>query len=385
MASGSDLVADADRATASGDLARAQALLAEAAELDPGDIAPIIKLAGLQRATGKPKVALATIHRALALAPLDFTALLMRASLLDRLESPEAPEAWSHALAQRPEGDLPAQLAQVVAHGEARVKSWLDTREERMIEAMGDVEGRADEDQRRRFQRFRANVLRRTAHYHSEPTHFRYPGLPEVEFYPRRLFPWLSKLESATGPIAAELEALLAAERRELEPYVQYAEHLPLDQWRALNRNLDWSALHLFRNGKRVEANARHCPDTLGVLAECDQPQIAGASPNSMFSLLAPGTAIPPHVGVNNARLVCHLPLIVPDGCWFRVGSETRHWKRGEAFVFDDTIEHEAMNPTDELRIILIFDVWHPMIPEIEREAIAALIASEGGAPAEGL
>jgi aspartyl/asparaginyl beta-hydroxylase (cupin superfamily) len=96
-----------------------------------------------------------------------------------------------------------------------------------------------------------------------------------------------------------------------------------------------------------------------------------------MFSLLAPNTRIPPHVGVNNARLVCHLPLIVPDGCWFRVGAETHFWRKGEAFVFDDTIEHEAMNPSEELRVVLIFDVWRPELQPIERQAIAAAIEAE--------
>jgi aspartyl/asparaginyl beta-hydroxylase (cupin superfamily) len=62
------------------------------------------------------------------------------------------------------------------------------------------------------------------------------------------------------------------------------------------------------------------------------------------------------------------------------VGGETRYWKPGEAFVFDDTIEHEAMNPTDELRVVLIFDVWHPDLEEVEREAVAALIGARGSA-----
>jgi aspartyl/asparaginyl beta-hydroxylase (cupin superfamily) len=109
------------------------------------------------------------------------------------------------------------------------------------------------------------------------------------------------------------------------------------------------------------------------------QPDIPGAGPNAMFSLLAPHTTIPPHVGVNNSRLVCHLPLVVPEGCWFRVGAETRHWRCGEAFVFDDTIEHEAANPSDQLRVVFIFDVWHPGLTEIEREAVRRVIACEGG------
>ena len=119
--------------------------------------------------------------------------------------------------------------------------------------------------------------------------------------------------------------------------------------------------------------------ETLKLLDGFPQPEIRGSGPNAMFSLLAPGTAIPPHVGVSNARLVCHLPLVVPEGCWFRVGAETRFWKRGEAFVFDDTIEHEALNPSNELRVVFIFDLWHPDLSATERDAVAALIGSEGG------
>jgi aspartyl/asparaginyl beta-hydroxylase (cupin superfamily) len=171
----------------------------------------------------------------------------------------------------------------------------------------------------------------------------------------------------------------LAAERAELVPYIQYADHQPLDQWKQLNKNRDWTAVHLWQNGRRIEANAEHCPKTMALLEGLDQPEIGGAGPNAMFSLLAPGTAIPPHVGVSNARLVCHLPLIVPEGCWFRVGAETRHWRPGEAFLFDDTIEHEALNPTDQLRIVFIFDVWHPDLSSVEREAIKALIEADGG------
>jgi aspartate beta-hydroxylase len=104
-----------------------------------------------------------------------------------------------------------------------------------------------------------------------------------------------------------------------------------------------------------------------------------------MFSILAPKTTIPPHTGISNTRLVVHLPLIVPEGCRFRVGGETRTWKRGQAWVFDDTIEHEAVNDSVEPRLILIFDIWQPAISETERQAIIALTSAMdrfGGAPA---
>ena len=73
--------------------------------------------------------------------------------------------------------------------------------------------------------------------------------------------------------------------------------------------------------------------------------------------MLAPHTRIPAPTGVTNARLIVHAPLIVPQGCGFRVGNETRAWEPGKPFVFDDTIEHEAWNDSDQTRVVLIFDI----------------------------
>jgi aspartyl/asparaginyl beta-hydroxylase (cupin superfamily) len=373
-------IAEADRAAASGHLSQARKLLTEAAAESPDDVQLLLKLAAVSKAAGEPREALAAVHRALAKTPLDFVALVLRATLLDALGDEGAGEAWSNALAQRPDDALPPPLAAAVAVGEKRRDDWLAAREARMQRDMAASEAKADAEERQRIGRFRSNVLRRTRPYHSEPTHLHYPGLVEREFHPRRLFPWISRLEEATQDIAAELEAVMAAERAELVPYVQYDDHQPLDQWRPLNKSSDWTAIHLLQNGRRIAANAEHCPRTMALLESIDQPAITGAGPNAMFSLLAPQTAIPPHVGVNNTRLVCHLPLIVPDGCWFRVGAETRYWQRGEAFVFDDTIEHEAENPSVQLRVIFIFDVWHPDLSAVERAAVTALIESDGSA-----
>jgi aspartyl/asparaginyl beta-hydroxylase (cupin superfamily) len=370
-------IAEADRAMAAGDLATAARLLEGAAEAQPGDASLWVRLAAVHRGSGNAEAALGAAERALAAAPLDFTALVMRASLLERLGRAEAAEAWGHALAQRPDAEMPPQMAQAVEHGAALHAAWVDAREGLFVQAAAASEERASEEERGRIARFRSNSLRRTRHFHSEPTQFHFPGLAEREFHPRRLFPWLDELEAATEALAEELQAVMSAERAELVPYIEYADHLPLAQWKPLNRSRDWTAIHLLQNGDRVEANARHCPRTMALLERLPQPSIPGASPNAMFSLLAPQTAIPPHVGVNNARLVCHLPLVVPDGCWFRVGAETRYWNRGEAFVFDDTIEHEALNASDQLRVVFIFDVWNPELSEIEREAVAAMIGTE--------
>ena len=104
--------------------------------------------------------------------------------------------------------------------------------------------------------------------------------------------------------------------------------------------------------------------------------EIGGLCPNALFSALAPHTHIPPHHGETNARFVVHLPLIVPENCLYRVGFEKRRWRVGELLVFDDTIEHEARNDSDELRVVLIFDIWNPLLSKAEREMVQAITAA---------
>jgi aspartyl/asparaginyl beta-hydroxylase (cupin superfamily) len=232
--------------------------------------------------------------------------------------------------------------------------------------------------ERARAERFVSNFSHRTRQFHQEPTDFHYPGLPELEFHDPGLFPELAGFAHQTDAIRSEFDALIAAETAQMVPYIRYPERVPLRQWRELNNNRDWTAVHLLQKGERVEANARHCPRTMDAIAKLPQPRVRGASPNAMFSLLAPRTRIPPHTGVANTRLVCHLPLIVPPGCGFRCGESIVEWKVGEAFVFDDTIEHEAWNDSDEPRVVLIVDLWPPALTAAERVAVAAVIGASG-------
>nr|WP_247710592.1 aspartyl/asparaginyl beta-hydroxylase domain-containing protein [Rhizorhabdus phycosphaerae] len=45
--------------------------------------------------------------------------------------------------------------------------------------------------------------------------------------------------------------------------------------------------MHLWQYGRRIAANARHCPGTMALIERFPQPRIGGCSPNAMFSLLA--------------------------------------------------------------------------------------------------
>lgn len=368
------LEAQADQAARGGDRAAARTLLTRAVAADPGRAETWLKLAAMCRAAGDLPAALDAVSGALRVDPLDFVALLFKANLLEQgKRAAEAGETYGYALAQAPAA-VPPHLQAMIAHARAVHDAYIAEAAARLADAV-DPAALTDPEQAR-LARFRSNVLRRTRPYHCEPTHFHYPGLREREFHDRDLFPWLGRLEAGTAAILADFHRVMAAERTQLVPYIQYPDDVPLRQWEALNRNKAWTAIHLVQNGVTIEANSRHCPAVMALLGDLEQPAIPRRGPNAMFSLLAPGAHIPPHVGVANTRLVCHLPLIVPAGCWFRVGAETRAWRPGEAWVFDDTIEHEALNPTDALRVILIVDTWHPDLSPGEREAVAAVMAA---------
>jgi aspartyl/asparaginyl beta-hydroxylase (cupin superfamily) len=377
---------EADSAAQAGRLPEARRLLETAVAHTPERLEAWLKLAAMCRATGDVAAATAAVSRALALDPLDLSALLMRAMLLERGgEAAAAGEAYGHALAQIPEGESPPPpLAPLVAHARDRYRRFQEAALARYRGAIPD-DPEAGEEERGRLDRFCSNIARTTEAHVQQPTHFHYPGLPALEFHPRSRFPWLEELEAGADTIRAEFEALIGSEAAELVPYLQYPDDVPLRQWKDLNRSRDWTAVHLLQNGERIERNARHCPATLDLLSRLPQPHIRARGPNAMFSLLAPRTRIPPHTGVANTRLVCHLPLVVPEGCGFRVGAETRRWVPGEAFVFDDTIEHEAWNDSDELRVVFIFDLWAWALGPAERRAIAAILPLSDAAGDSGL
>ena len=379
-----ELEAEADRAAGRGDAAAARALLERSTTADPARGEAWLKLAAMCRAQGDLAAALAAVSGALRVDPLGFIPLLLKANLFEKLGRPaEAGETYGYALAQAPAA-VPQHLQAMVAHAKERHQTHVAESAARLAKAGARIA--LSDDEQARLARFQSNIVRTTRPYHCEPTHFHYPGLREREYHDRALFPWLAALEAATPRITEDFHRVMAAERAELVPYIQYPDDVPLRQWAALNRSKAWTAIHLVQNGVTIEGNARHCPNVMALLGDLDQPAIPRRGPNAMFSLLAPGAIIPPHTGVANTRLVCHLPLIVPAGCWFRVGDDRRAWEVGKAWIFDDTIEHEAANPSDALRVLLIVDTWHPDLSAAERAAVAAVMAATDTAdPLEGL
>ena len=186
-----ELEQEADRAAASGDFRRARQMLEQAAGAGEPSREMWVKLAAMRRATGDLRGALVAIDSGLALAPLDFSALLFRAMLLEALGDPTAGEEYGNALAQAPldEKDIPEGMQSAVATARKRWDEHKARMEQALLERLPPgLSG----SERRKAERLISNRSRRTRHYHQEPKDFHYPGLPEIEFHDRELY-WLRR------------------------------------------------------------------------------------------------------------------------------------------------------------------------------------------------
>jgi aspartyl/asparaginyl beta-hydroxylase (cupin superfamily) len=273
-----------------------------------------------------------------------------------------------------------AELRAIFEHA----RSFVAERSRQLAEALAsdlsnDLETASSRD-RRRVSAAMDHMLGRREIYGNHCHGLHYPFLPADEFFDREHFPWLAELEAQTDVIRAELIALLSSDDPGLSPYVTMPPGTPRNIWSELNNNAAWSAFHLWKDGEPVAEACARAPRTAAVIERLPLAGVTSRAPNVFFSILQAGKHIPPHTGVTNTRTIIHLPLIVPPGCTFRVGGETREWREGEAFAFDDTIEHEAWNRSDQNRAVLILDCWNPHLSEHERQMICRLFAASDAA-----
>jgi hypothetical protein len=368
-------------ALARGDAKGALALVREAEARAPKDLQLKLQRAMVCRAAGDLSGAAEALDEALAIDPYDYVALLSKGAVTERrLGERTAADIYRNALKiGPPEDQLPAPLKAPTERARSVVARVDAALEEHLRTAVAAVASECSDMARRRFDEAIGIFSGRKRVYTQEPLLLHYPRLPAIPFYERELFPWLPKLEAATAVIQGELKGALAAARDDFAPYIAFAKDAPVNQWGELNHSKRWSSFFLWKDGGRQDGGCRLCPKTAALLDELPLAEQPGFAPTAMFSALEAHTRIPAHTGSTNVRLLCHLPLILPGPAFFRVGAETRAWEMGQAWVFDDTIEHEAWNDADELRVILIFDLWNPFVEEGEKPLINALLAARQG------
>lgn len=387
MASTPAQIANAEGMTAlrEGNAAAAIAAFVRATAADPAAGPLWRNLAHAHRLAGDSAGERAALDQALSLDRLDFVAQLRMAQLHQRLgEETQALVAWNGV--EQLAAQLPPLSPEVAAELDAG-RTYCDGLRARLAtaaEAALKADQKRDETEERRVRAFVDQALGRRRVYHNQCAGVFYPFLPEDEYFDRRHFPWLDELEAATPDIQAELRALLDAPGDLIRPYVRFEKGTPENDWSPLDGSLDWSACFLWEYGEPHQAVLDRCPRTAAVLDRLPLARIPGRAPNAFFSVLRPHSKIPPHTGVTNTRAIIHLALEVPPGCGFRVGNETREWVEGKAFAFDDSIEHEAWNDSDQRRAVLIIDAWNPHLSLREQDAVQRYFAAADGALAGG-
>ena len=316
--------------------------------------------------------AMESLDRALAVDAYYVPAILMKAEVLGRLgRLAESLAMFRAIIAVGPDAEsLPPPARDALAHGLELIQADDDRRAAAFERPIAEVHAAwpgAD------FQRADAYVAHRAGRrkvYVQQPVGGHFPYLPALEFFPREQLPWVAAIEAKTAEIREELLSLLADGDRGFRPYIAFDATQPVNQWAELNHSRRWSAWFFWEDGVRQEENCARCPATAAALEALPLLDLPAKGPTALFSILEPRTRIPPHTGSSNVRTTVHLPLVVPDGCGFRVGAESRVPEVGKAWAFDDTIEHEAWNDSDAPRAILIFDIWNPLLTEAERAAV---------------
>jgi len=352
--------------------AEAMGLFRNAAEAEPGASVLWLNHAVAARALGDAGAERESLLRAVELDPRSLLIHVRLAENAERTgELAEAGRAWSVVLSLADSlADIPPDARPAINHARRFLSRQNAALEVRIDEHLEPLRQKIAPGDRRRIEAAIAHMLGKRTIYLNQCSGLHVPFLPADEFFDREQIPWIGQLESATDVIRDELTTVLRGGGEGFEPYVALPRGTPANVWTSLDGSMDWSTLHLWRHGQRDDEACRRFPRTAAVLDALPLARLPGRMPTVFFSVLAPKAHIPPHTGVSNTRAIVHLPLIVPAGCRFRVGGETRSWAEGEAMIFDDTIEHEAWNDSDQPRVVLILDTWNPHLTQDEQQLL---------------
>ncbi len=168
-------------------------------------------------------------------------------------------------------------------------------------------------------------------------------------------------VDAAELPGLVELGRQWQTIRDELLPLLAERDKIPAfgdisPDHRRIATDEKWKSFFLEGYGFRSDENCARCPRTMALLRQVPGVVVA------FFSIMEPGTQVPPHRGVTKAWYNCHLGLIVPNGnVGIEIAGRPVGWREGEWLVFDETNRHRVWNETDEARVVLFLQVRRPM------------------------
>jgi hypothetical protein len=359
---------------ARGDVRQAASLL-EAAAQRGRDASTLLRLATVRRSLGDFPGAVGAAAAAVELSPRNSLMALLLGSLRELMGAIHGAERAYRVARDHAPVDLSFQPAMMKQFDHAKLlveaaENWRN----RLLEWQpANSAIPLDEAEDRRIRGFRANILENHDSGPLVAPAFVIPGIKSKKYFDVSEFADVAAIERETDAVREEFLALAESNRDQWTSRLA-GLHAPENGARRAGA---WSMIPLIRNGRVVEEFASSCPRTMQLARALDLPDIPLISPSLYFSVLEPGSRIEPHIGITNARIIAHFPLIVPDNCGFRVDGEMRQWEPGKAIIFDDMTSHEAWNDSDRIRVVLIADLWRPELTAAERAAVTDLMTCD--------
>jgi hypothetical protein len=274
---------------------------------------------------------------------------------------------YNTALAQAPRaGKLPPDLIERLRGAEAaclRAKAAFETHLERALDG--------DTDAGPRFREAREILAGRAQPQLQQPTSFYYPGLPQQAFYEREEFAWVPALEAAAPAIRGRAGGDPRG-RSGSRPLCR-ARSQPADQAACAARRPAVGRVPPAAAGRAGRRPRRPLPgNDGGTRGDTDAPD---RRPLTDGAVLGPPSRNPHPAAQRDAQHPADLPFAADRAT--RLPAEGRKScstvERDRTMIFDDSIEHEAWNDGDAVRVVLLFEVWRPELDPRERAALRRL------------
>lgn len=207
-------------------------------------------------------------------------------------------------------------------------------------------------------------------HYYQRPNIY-IDNLKSIPIWNNDNFDFIKKLENNFNDIEKEVDMIeFDSKKKELITNV--------------NENIydgKWNDLFFYSNGVRNNEVCNAFPVISNILDQIEE--LKGVNPGCVcLSFIYPGTKVNPHFGLSNNKLRLHLgiknlddsTLFVKDK-GFNKNAKTLSlkWKKGKAFIFDDSFKHWVINESkgDKPRVILLIDIWHPDLNQEQKKEMS--------------
>lgn len=125
----------------------------------------------------------------------------------------------------------------------------------------------------------------------------------------------------------------------------------------AIGQDENWKGFPLMIFNYKFDENVAKCPDTFAVISE-----LPGCT-SAMFSVLHPGKHILPHKGLYKGVTRCLFTIFAPENglSWIKVNGRKLAFETGKCILFDETFEHEVLNESDKMRVVLYLDIYRKL------------------------